>query len=444
MGGIRYISSTTVQAAYSKGKTQRIELTPWDLQLLLVGSIQKGLLFPKPKIPGEKQTGNTNLNLIHHLKTSLSHTLDHFPPLAGRLASIEHNEDDTVSFFIDCNDAGALFVHATAEGVTISDILKPVYVPQIVQSFFPLNGVKNYEGTFKPLLAVQVTELADGIFIGCTINHLVVDGSSFWHFFNSWAEISSGSIHLSKPPVLQRWFLDGINHSIHIPQSHFKRIHEEQFAQPPLQERVFHFKKENIAKLKAKANEEVGTNKISSLQALLSHLWQSVIRNKSLDPNEEIRYRMLVGARPRLHELPEQYFGNAVQTGSVTMKVKELQEQGLGNVAWKMNRLVATQTEEKLKKFLESWTASPKLLTMGSVTTNALVTSSSPWFNIYGNDFGWGRPFAVRSGSGNKHDGKITVFRGVEEGSIDIEACLPPKTLEAMANDEEFMDAVTM
>ncbi|XVF59390.1 hypothetical protein PTKIN_Ptkin07bG0272000 [Pterospermum kingtungense] len=439
MVGIRYISSTKVQAANAKGKTQSVELTPWDLQLLLVGSIQKGLLFPKPKSwPPEKQTG-----LIHHLETSLSHTLDHFPPLAGRLATAEH-DDNTISFSIDCSNAGALFVHAVADGVTISDILESVYVPPMVKSFFPLNGVKNHEGTFKPLLGVQVTGLEDGIFIGCTINHSVVDGTSFWHFFNSWAEISRGSIHLSKPPVLQRWFQEGTDHTIRIPRSNFDRIHEDQVVPPALQERVFHFTKENIAKLKAKANLEVGTNKISSLQALLSHLWRSVIRNKTLGPKEDISYRMLIGARPRLHELPEQYFGNAVQTGSVTMKVKDLQEKGLGNVAWQMNRMVATQTEDKLKKFIETWTASPELITMGNMTSNALVTSSSPWFDIYGNDFGWGRPVAVRSGPGNKHDGKITVFRGVDEGSIDIEVCLPRVTLEAMANDEEFMNAVTI
>lgn len=388
------------------------------------------------------------------METSLSHTLDHFPPLAGRLAaSTDHHEHGAISFYIDCNydaSAGALFVHAAADGVTISDILKPLYVPPIVKSFFPLNGVRNHEGTSKPLLAVQVTELEDGIFIGCTINHVVVDGTSFWHFFNSWAEISRGnnnSLNLSKPPVLQRYGTDH-HRPIRIPRSdhHFKRSIQEDQAVPPilLHERVFHFSKENIAKLKAKANLEVATNKISSLQALLSHLWRSVIRNKTLNPEEEISYRMLIGARPRLQELPEQYFGNAVQAGSVTMKVKELQEQGLGNVAWKMNRMVTTQNEEKMKKFLEGWTASPELITMGGMTSNALITSSSPWFDIYGNDFGWGSPVAVRSGPGNKHDGKITVFRGVEEGSIDIEACLSRMTLEAMANDEEFMGAVTI
>lgn len=118
-------------------------------------------------------------------------------------------------------------------------------------------------------------------------------------------------------------------------------------------------------------------------------------------------------------------------------------EQGLGNAAWQMNRMVASHTEEKVKEFLETWTRSPKLITVSNFTKNALVTSSSPQFNIYGNDFGWGKPIAVRSGEANKSGGKITVYRGVEEGSIDIEACLSAETLEALSNDQEFMAAAT-
>uniref|UniRef100_A0A2N9IEL3 Uncharacterized protein n=1 Tax=Fagus sylvatica TaxID=28930 RepID=A0A2N9IEL3_FAGSY len=52
---------------------------------------------------------------------------------------------------------------------TVADILEPIYVPDIVNSFFLMNGVLNYQGISKPLLAVQVTELVDGIFIGCTL-----------------------------------------------------------------------------------------------------------------------------------------------------------------------------------------------------------------------------------------------------------------------------------
>ncbi|KAG5528648.1 hypothetical protein RHGRI_029356 [Rhododendron griersonianum] len=91
---------------------------------------------------------------------------------------------------------------------------------------------------------------------------------------------------------------------------------------------------------------------------------------------------------------------------------------------------------------LEKWAESPKLVKMGDVTSNALITSSSPQFNVYGCDFGWGKPVAVRSGLANKHDGKITVFPGAEEGSMDIEVCLLPETLEAVVHDSEFMDAL--
>lgn len=73
-----------------------------------------------------------------------------------------------------------------------------------------------------------------------------------------------------------------------------------------------------------------------------------------------------------------------------------------------------------------------------------MVTSSSPWFDVYdGNDFGWGKPVGVRSGGANKRNGKVSVFAGVEEGSMDLEVCLPYEILEDMGNDREFMDAVS-
>ncbi|KAL6313136.1 hypothetical protein AAG906_019606 [Vitis piasezkii] len=54
----------------------------------------------------------------------------------------------------------------------------PAYVPPIVHSFFLRNGTQNCSGVSEQLLAVQVTELLDGIFIGCTINHMIVDGTA--------------------------------------------------------------------------------------------------------------------------------------------------------------------------------------------------------------------------------------------------------------------------
>ncbi|KAK4262314.1 hypothetical protein QN277_027890 [Acacia crassicarpa] len=432
MTQVREISSSLVQARSHNGSpVQSIDLTPWDLQLILHGPIQKGLLFHRPKA---KQT------YIQHLKDSLSSTLDLFFPLAGRLAIVEHG-DSTVSFSISCNNAGALFVHAVAENFTLSDIIDPIYVPPIVTSFFPLNGSKNCEGTSKPLLAVQVTDLVDGIFIGCTMNHSVADGTSFWHFFNSWAEISRGLNRVSKLPAFERWFPEGIKHHIRFPFTEVHQRSDDIIPQPP-PDRVFHFTRENIAQLKAKANAEVSNsnNKISSLQALLTHVWRSVISSQRFDPKEDVSFLLTIGARSRISHPPlaENYFGNCLHVGKITMKARELLEEGLGNAALELNKMVALHTEEKLKGLYESWIKSPEFIRSSGFKSNSLGISSSPRFDIYGNDFGWGKPVAGRSGAANKANGKITVFAGAEEGSVDIELCLPFQILETMSNDPHF------
>ena len=72
----------------------------------------------------------------------------------------------------------------------------------------------------------------------------------------------------------------------------------------------------------------------------------------------------------------------------------------------------------------------------------ALTTGSSPRFDVFGNDFGWGKPAAVRSGREGKMDGKATVYQGPERGgSISLEVCIAPDAMERLVADEEFMSA---
>ena len=116
---------------------------------------------------------------IWHQQNTNTSTLDIFTPVAGRLDVVQH-EDKTCSVSIICNNAGALFVHAIAEQTSVGDIVESIYVPRVVHSFFPINEAKHYDGMSKPLLVVQVTEVVDGIFISCTMSHIVADGVSFW------------------------------------------------------------------------------------------------------------------------------------------------------------------------------------------------------------------------------------------------------------------------
>ncbi|CAK7355084.1 unnamed protein product [Dovyalis caffra] len=378
-------------------------------------------------------------SLVQQLKTSISRTLDFFSPLAGRLATIER-EDDTVSYFIDCNNEVARFIHAVVDGVALADILEPVFVPPIIYSFFPSNEVKDSESVSKPLLAVQVTELVDGIFISCTMNHSVVDGPSLWNFFNSSSEICRGFGQISKPPVLERWLLlNGTScPPIRLPLSILKTNSKTTSNTQQLQDRHFHISKAKIAGLKAKANAEAGTDHtISSLQSLVALIWRSVTRSRQVDPDEQSDLRSRL--RP---PLPEHYLGNTAVSGIVILKARDMLEGGLGYVALEINKVISSHTEGKAKSIIDSLMQNPGPVILGRLPFKHLFSiTGSPRFNV-GADFGWGKPVAIRSGSGSMSDGKIIFYPGVEEGSVEVEVCVSPETLQALENEMEFMDAV--
>ncbi|KAF3558445.1 hypothetical protein F2Q69_00010841 [Brassica cretica] len=143
-----------------------LKLSVSDLPMLSCHYIQKGCLFTRPHLPPHA--------LLSHLKHSLSLTLSHFPPLAGRLST---SEDGHV--LLSCNDAGADFVSAAAKSVRVSDVIGGIDVPDVVKEFFTYDRTVSYEGHNRPILAVQVTELNDGVFIGCSVNHSVTDGTFY-------------------------------------------------------------------------------------------------------------------------------------------------------------------------------------------------------------------------------------------------------------------------
>lgn len=56
------------------------------------------------------------------------------------------------------------------------------------------------------------------IFIGCTMNYSLNDGTSFWHFINSWSKISRGFKVTFKISILECYFSpEKMNLPIHLP-----------------------------------------------------------------------------------------------------------------------------------------------------------------------------------------------------------------------------------
>ncbi|XP_056697144.1 uncharacterized acetyltransferase At3g50280-like [Spinacia oleracea] len=201
---IKLVSECFVKPKHEiEAAKQPYHLGPMDLIMLNMDPIHKGFLFSLKNSPlfSSSESNESNdideiirtrvvSNLLENLKHSLSIALVHFYPLAGRLTTQKQPEQNTSSIFIDCNKgSGARFIHATAFGLTMDHIVSPDDV-SLAHSFFEL-GEKyvNYDGHTKSLLSIQVTELIDGVFIGFSINHGVVDGTSFIHFVNVLSEI---------------------------------------------------------------------------------------------------------------------------------------------------------------------------------------------------------------------------------------------------------------
>ncbi|KAI3943027.1 hypothetical protein MKW92_007653 [Papaver armeniacum] len=462
---VRRVSTTKVRpASYIHQSTdddyKRIDLNPWDIVTLRLPYMQRGLVFTESQSLPRKEDEE---DMISHLKTSLSYVLDHFFPLAGRLGIEKHEDDNTMSVYISCNSEGAEFIHATAD-ISIDDIVsQPYNSATILDPLFSLNGVMNYQGQSHPLLSIQITELLDGVFIACSANHSVCDGTSFWRFINLWSEISRSSDNHtpSPPPVFERWFIRDTDCPIRLPFSfadEFLAVTNTSTTEAMLfkgHERCFRFTKTDIARLKSRANSEVIISEtkqntvISSLQAVLAHIWIAVLRaRKSLDinysENEDISFGFVINNRTKLiPPLPETYFGNSVYSVNATAKDGEVLGKGFGFLASLLNEVVNSNNNEKIRSSFESRTKKPFIISPTDsvgIMKKSFMTRSSHRFNMYGNDFGWGRPIAVKTGCG-KSDGTTTLNEGPVEGSIDIEICLPIDVFKAMENDSEFMDA---
>ncbi|WVZ18298.1 hypothetical protein V8G54_005623 [Vigna mungo] len=450
---VRRISECFVKPqGLTQDSNQICNLTPWDISMLSVHYIQKGLLFKKPETLVDEH--DFVQNLLEKLKHSLSLTLFHFYPLSGRLVTHKTQNPPSYTVSVDCkNSDGARFIHATLD-MTIADILSPCDVPPIVQSFFDHHKAVNHDGHTMPLLSIQVTELIDGVFIGCSMNHSLGDGTSYWNFFNTWSQIFEAQpqgqeydAHILRQPIHNRWFPNNCSPPINLP---FK--HQDEFIRryeaPLLRERIFHFSAESIGKLKAKANSESNSNtwKISSFQSLSALVWRSIIRACSLPYEQKTRFNLTANNRSRMEPpLPHEYFGNSVDKLSAETTVGELLENDLGWAAEKLHLAVTRHNNREVLHSLQEWLQSPVIKhTSQPLEPYVVLISSSPRFNMYGSEFGMGKAVAVRSGYANKFDGKVTSFPGREGGgSIDLEICLLPHIMTSLESDIQFMNAVS-
>ncbi|GAB2224928.1 hypothetical protein Droror1_Dr00005709 [Drosera rotundifolia] len=440
---ITHISDSFIKPKYELDELkQPIHVAPLELHMLSCEYTQKGFMFRKPQ--------NTDVEaLLESLKESISLTITHFYPLGGQLVTQKYEEEDSSSICIDCTKGpGARLIHATID-MSVSDVISPRYVPQVVHSFFDHEGASACDGHYKSLLSVQVTELVDGIFMGCSINHMVADGTSYCHFLNVWSEIhraNGKNISISQPPVHKRWFPDGFGPIIKLPVARPDDYVIRNGTPGVLRERIFHFSSESVAALKAKANAECGTKHISSFMALAAFAWRSITRARSLPRYWKTTCCFAIDNRQRLNpSLSQDYFGSYIQRVVGVTTVGKLLEASIGSTAMLLQKAVLDHDDQIIRNTVKKWMETRVVDQLGGfVDPCGVVLGGSPKFDVYSNEFGLGKAIAVLSGKNGKSDGKMVALPGWEGGgSIDLEITLSPASMTALESDQEFMQAVT-
>jgi hypothetical protein len=205
----------------------------------------------------------------------------------------------------------------------------------------------------------QVTKLRDGVVIGFTINHAVVDGTSLWHFINSMGGSLQRHGHNLSPASSQPVF------------RHKRLPHSSQPAPNPNDRQVLPAcaERKNISLQQGDDLEAKGQSQQGRIQrpnynllvpgTLCPHMAGHHTGSRAA-PHEPTTFKLAVNCRPRLiPPLPYSYFGNAIQVVSTKVTAGELLACDIFSAAGLLHRIIWPHRDANIRAELQSYNAAP-------------------------------------------------------------------------------------
>ncbi|OMO90847.1 Transferase [Corchorus olitorius] len=382
-----------------------------------------------PLIYFYKPNGSSHFFDTQVLKEALSKTLVSFYPMAGRLGSDENGRLEIV-----CNAEGVLWVEAetTSDIDDLGDFKPSLKLQQLVP--LPNSG----DSFSDPLFVAQITRFkCGGVCLGVGFNHTLADGTTIFHFVNSWSELARGLPQITEPPLIDRTLLRARN-----PPT--PKFHHVEYDPPPSlntsfqpnpQVSVFKMTLDQLNTLKAKSLKNGSTIKFSTYTILVAYIWRCVSKARGLSDNQVTKLYMPTNGRPRLRPpLPSGYLGNVIFTASLTALSGNLQSESFMKTVERIHGALKSMDNEYLRSALDY------LETLADITSvrRGAHTFRCPNVNIinwtrlplHGADFGWGRP--IYMGPANVvYEGNIYIVPSPDsDGSLSLIACLDASYME--------------
>ncbi|RIB20423.1 transferase [Gigaspora rosea] len=237
---------------------------------------------------------------IQKLLASLEDVLNDYYPLAGTLKNSSNGRT-----IIDCNDRGVQFIIAECSDITINQLEEKKWEHAVTpHGLMPTAIISN---KIDPILfIIQYTTFADGsVALSFAIHHQIMDGFGLFTFIENWGRRAPRD----NPPT-------------YVPYEYFVRqLTESNFSNArmspvttPITTKIFSFSHDDLKRLRDYYSVGIPNGSwISTNDALVAHIWRTVIRARNTDLNTEVFCRFALDGRNRLNPpIPKSYYGNVI------------------------------------------------------------------------------------------------------------------------------------
>lgn len=357
------------------------------------------------------------------LKSSLSETLTHYYPLAGRLRD---------NLEVDCNDEGIPYLETRVKG-RLSDVIQDPD-PAELQKFVPFA----LDAADDVSLGIQLNVLeCGGIVIGLCLSHKLADALSMFMFMRTWAAICRGEANVVAPEFMASALfppreISGFNPSTGITT---ENIITKRFI----------FGSDMIEALKAKYSAGVdleNQRQVSRVEALSTFIWGKFASSTQVFSRPERKCFLVhaVNLRAKFKPpLPEHTFGNLYRIAMTF--VPPNMEEDCRDLVLRVRESVARIDQEYLDRLGDG----DEHLSFINQTTNMYLKGEMITFNFtslcrfpqYEADFGWGKPVWV--GSPALTFKNLVVFKDTKSGyGIEADISLTKEDMAKFESDEEL------
>ncbi|XP_030496519.2 phenolic glucoside malonyltransferase 1 [Cannabis sativa] len=365
-------------------------------------------------------------SLLPKLKHSLSLTLQHFLPLAGKLTWPQHSPKP-IALYTPGDVVSISVAESNADFDTLSS-----NQPFQASKVRPLVSPLHVSETGVSVMALQITVFPNkGFCIGLTTHHGVGDGKSATMFIKSWAYLTKENNPPLLPEKLTPFYdrtvikdpsgfeMKVLNYWIGNPGStssdcrnNPKLFQSESSQSSDLDElyrTIFELSRSDIDKLRRRVTNPNNLH-LSSFVLTYAYMFDCFLKATDGDKTKsKVFLDFAVDYRNRLTPpVPENYFGNCVVIKANYDDMRE-EESTFTVLVEKVSDLVKSVGKEK---DLQSETEEviSRIIATSSENCCHVGVAGSPKLELYSIDFGWGRP-------------KKVVFVSIENGAISMAEC---------------------